>query len=609
MTASLTSALSIATGGLQYSQLALGTISHNIANANTQGYSRQQVNATAVSYDGFGAGVQLQGISRITDLQLQGRVLAQQSDKTFADTMNTYYNSVSAIFNPNGTSSGLSDNINSLFSAISQLSNTPNDSALQRSVVESANLLTQNIKSASNALSDLSTRVDAQISSDISVINTALKRINDLNIQIAQQQISGNGSNANDLQDARDAQITTLATMFKLNISNDVNGAIRVSTENGRRLVDGNGYVQFERMPGATPSDPEGIGYRNVLVSGQLAPNVIAVDLNSISSGEIKALTSIRDTVIPNIKAQLDNLAQTFLLGTVNNVLSQGSSFPPVASLTSGSTGSLTNATSDILAGLGLASGSSFNLSITDSQGNVVSNAGVPMTTTISLTPTLPATTFSLEDLRDAINNSPIGTTTIGGGGGVTASTGIDANGKPYLQLTTAGGERLVLGNNTGNVLGALGMNTMFTGTGASDIAVKSSIAANPSLIPSARMRSSDGGLSSLNADNMTALAALAATTSTFGAAGGLPSVNVTASGYANAIASNLAVQTADSKSRSDFADAVFSQLTQQMGSVSGVNLNEELSQMLIFQQGFQASAHVVSVVNDLMDVLFAIRS
>jgi flagellar hook-associated protein 1 FlgK len=280
-----------------------------------------------------------------------------------------------------------------------------------------------------------------------------------------------------------------------------------------------------------------------------------------------------------------------------------------VNSLTSGITAGLAGTGSDILAGLGLSSANSFNLSVTDAQGNVVTGGtpAAPLTATISLTPTLPATTFSLADLATAINSSAIGSTTLGVGNGVTATASTDANGKPILTITAANGaQRVVMGNNNGNVLGALGMNNLFTGTDAASIAVKSSIAANPSLLPTGQMRS-DGGLSSLNAANITALSQLADTSIAFSAAGGLPGATVTGSGYANSIASNLAVQTSDAKSRSDFAGNVYTQLTQQMGSVSGVNLNEELSQMLIFQQGFQASAHIVSVVNDLMDTLFQV--
>jgi flagellar hook-associated protein 1 FlgK len=609
MTASLTTALSIATGSMQYEQLALGTISHNIANANTAGYSRQQVMASAVSYDGFGAGVQLLGITRVTDNQLQNQLFSQQSDKTYADVTDTYYSSVSNIFNPNGTSSGLSDNINSLFSAMSGLSASPNDSALQRSVVEAAGLLTQNIQSASNSLTTIGRQVDSQITADLATVNTALQRISQLNIQIAQQNISGNGANANDLQDARDRQVATLAQMFKLNVSEDATtGALRISTETGRRLVDENGYVQFERTTATIPGGPQGIGYRNILQTGQSSSYVIGVNTDDLSSGEIKALVNVRDTVVPNLQSQLNNLTQTLLLGAVNSQASQGSSFPPVNSLTSGSTAGLAGTGSDILAGLGLSSANSFNISVTDAQGNVQDDGGGnPLTATISLAPTLPATTFSLDDLAAAINGSAIGSGTLGAGNGVTATAGTDANGKPILTIAAANGtQRIVLGNNNGNVLGALGMNTLFTGTDAASIAVKSSIAGNPSLLPTGQMRS-DGGLSSLNADNITALAQLADTSIAFGAAGGMPGASVTGSGYANSMASNLAVQTSDAKSRSDFAGNVYTQLTQQLGSVSGVNLNEELSQMLIFQQGFQASAHIVSVVNDLMDTLFQV--
>jgi flagellar hook-associated protein 1 FlgK len=604
MTASLTNALRIATGGMQYSQIALGTISHNIANANTTGYSRQSVAASAVSFDGFGAGVQLEGINRISDQQLQGRLFQQQSDVSYADSKSTYLTALSSIFNPTGTSSGLSDNINAFFGAMSTLAGNPTDSALQRNVVESADLLTQNLQGAAAQLTQTSNQADAQITSDLSSVNQILQRISELNTQIANQHASANGTNANDLMDQRDQQVTALSKYFKVNLNIDsTSGAYRLTTETGRRLVDDSGYVQFERSLGA-PGAPQGIGYRSIQVNGGLSPNLILVNTNDLTSGEIKALVDIRDTAVPNLQNQLDELTNTLLLGAVNAQSSRGSSFPPVNSLASGNTSGLAGVGTDLYAGFDSAlAGATFNVSVVDASGNVIASTvgnGGPIA--------LPgAGPFSLTDLATLVNgNADVGNTALGGSLGVTATAGVDANGKPQITFAAANGNnRIVLSNASGDVLGSLGMNTFFTGTGASNIAVKSSIETNPSLIPTAQMRASDGGLSSLNADNVTALAQLADSKIGFSTAGGLPAQNVTGAGYADSIASNLAVTTSDAKSNSTFAGTVLNQLSQQMGSVSGVDLNEELSQMLIFQQGFQASAHIITVVDDLLNTLF----
>src|SRR5690606_22864001 len=143
--------------------------------------------------------------------------------------------------------------------------------------------------------------------------------------------------------------------------------------------------------------------------------------------------------------------------------------------------------------------------------------------------------TMSLTELADAINNNlTLGNTTLGGTDGVTATAATDANGRPIITIATADTTlRVVLANKTGDVLGTLGMNTMFTGRSSADIAVKTTLMTNPGLLPTARVRASDGGISSLNADNITALAQLADSTITFGAAGGLPATTVKAGGYA----------------------------------------------------------------------------
>jgi flagellar hook-associated protein 1 FlgK len=183
----------------------------------------------------------------------------------------------------------------------------------------------------------------------------------------------------------------------------------------------------------------------------------------------------------------------------------------------------------------------------------------------------------------------------------------VDGAGDPYIQFQTqTAGQYVVISNRTGDPLGVLGMNTFFTGTNSDDIAVKASIQANPDLLAVGLMRS-DGGLSSLDGRNALALSQLADVRLSFDAAGGLGAQSTTAVGYVGQMISDLAIISRDANSRESFTDAINNQVQELKGSLSGVNINEELAQMLIYQNGFQSSARIITVVNELFDSLLGL--
>jgi flagellar hook-associated protein 1 len=234
---------------------------------------------------------------------------------------------------------------------------------------------------------------------------------------------------------------------------------------------------------------------------------------------------------------------------------------------------------------------------------------GQPVVTTIGAAAiTLPAAgPFSLTDLATLINtNTTIGNTALGGTNGVIASALVDGTGKPYLQIQAANSsQRLVLANGSvGDALGTLGMNNILTGTGAADFNINPNFVANPELLPTARMRSTDGGLSNLDNRNILALAALADTKLTHAASGGLGAQNATTAGYAAQVVSNLSVTINAAKDRVTFTTNISTQLENLRSQISGVNVDEELAQMLVYQNSFQASARIVSVVDQLLDEL-----
>ena len=600
--ANLNTALLIGTSGMNYSQAALATVSHNVVNANTTGYSRQVVQAGASSINGYGNGVQVQNIQRISDRFMVSRVLTATSDASYATTKSSYMTSLEDTFTRASTGGGLESVVGGFISSLNNLAADPSNSSLRRTAVQKADLTANALNNVNSDLQSVANDADNAISAQLDVVNQTLKDIYSLNLQIVGLQSSGNGGNTNDLNDARAQKIASLSENFGLQVTyNTSSGGVRITTENGRKLVDESGYVQLARGP--LSGTYRSIVAQNVLLDGSLSSTQLPVDSAALATGRIKALAEVRDTVIPNLLAQVDQFTTTFK-NAVNQLSSQGTSSPAQRTLSSGNTTALASSATDLLttSGFTAINGSTINISVTTSLGNVV-NTTIGGTA-ISLSPTMPATTLSLQDVANKINASSIGNATLGGSAGVIATVTNNAIGRPVLNITSAdSNNKVVMANGTGDALGILGMNNVFTGTDSRTIAVRPELLSNPDILAVARMRA-DGGVSGTDGKNITALAGLSDTKLTFGAAGGLGTQVATGVSYLNTLASNLAVSTASAKDNETFNANLKTQATDLATSVSGVNINEELAQMLVYQSGFQASARIISVVNDLLKEL-----
>lgn len=605
----LTDALRIGISGMQYSQAGLGIVSHNVVNANTAGYSRQVLQSASVSVDGHGNGVQIATVQRITDKFVIDRQLQSNADLAYSETKLSYLQSLETAFSgTSATGGGLDSTVSGLISAFGQLANSPGDSALKTNVVQQAQLVARSINDTADQLNAKQAEADSVIDDELGKANQILKDIASLNSQIATT------PTANDLKDTRDQKIAELSSLININVVQDSStGGVRISLENGRRLVDGASYVQFARTSGSGTYAE--VGIRQVKADGTLNSDVTVIDMDGVTSGKLKALVDTRDTIIPQLRDELDEFTSTFT-SAVNAITSTGTSYPGQTTLSSGNTGVLAGATSDIYSGLSSSlAGQSFELSVVDSLGNpvvsTVGNASIALPDALTVAAAPYNGVYSLNDLADTINNDPnVGNTALGGTNGVIASVVNDSSGNPVLQITAANGNYKVVMADTGggNVLSTLGMNNMFTGGASADtVAVSSSYINNPSGFPTAKMRAEDGGVSSLDNQTILQLAQLADTDLSFAAAGGLGTQSDTAVGYLGQISSNLAVDTSNAQDRVTYNQDLNDQITEMATSVSGVNINEELSQMLVFQNSFQASSRIITVVNDMMQELMGV--
>lgn len=600
---SLNTTLGIALSSLQASQSGLNTVSHNMANVNTAGYSRQQILQESVTVNSFGNGVKINEVLQVKDKFVRNNLVSQTSSLGYAAKTSEFMQNIEVIFGTPGSSSSVEKIINDYYAELNKLSASPESSAQRLNVVKSAELMVDAINDVRNQLTTTQRQADEDIDSEIAIVNRALIEIKDLNDKIAQINATGvSGQNANDLVDQRQQLINTVAERIDLQINYDQYDRASLQAKDGRRLVD-TSYVQFERVAATPPATFNAIGARPILSDGTAGPNVFNINMNIIEGGSFKALETVRDTDLSNLMAQIDEFAQT-VIDETNLIASQGSAVPPQRTLSSGNGHKTTGGVgADLLAaqpaGWGLTPGSTFDISLVDaSTGSAISTtlAAGGGTTSIVIPGAGP---FTLTDLANLINANP------DVGADVTASVGLDASGNPQLQMQANNAAHgVVLANNTGNAIGELGMNNFFTGTDAITMDIRADIKADPALVATARMRTSDGGLSFLDNQNVIALAQMVDSNFTFDAAGGLATQNENIAGYFITISSNLAVDISDKNARLDFQQTLFDDVNTRNSSISGVNMDEELSQMLIFQNSFQASSRIISVVDELYETL-----
>lgn len=582
---SLNDTLRIANSSLMYNQGAMSTLSHNISNASTPGYSRQVVIGQAETSNRQGNGVRLEEVVRKVDRLVKAQLFGQTSNAAYATTRQQYMEGIEVSLGSPGSSKGLTNIVNSFFAELNNLANNSDTTAQRLGVVKQAQFLTDGLNGVHGQLTGLQTEINNQINNEISVINGALERIASYNDQISQIEATKiGGENTNDLRDKRDQDVKLVAERIGININEDKNGRLFINTESGQRLVD-TSHTQLSRISGG-PSGFEGIGITAINSGGELANTTFTLNTDNLRSGSIKSLVDVRDTEIPAMLEQINEFSEV-LINQLNAQHSRGIGTPPPSRLESAE---LTTPGTDLAAEIGLVPGSTFDISIVDkTTGNAVNTATV----------TLPGAPISTADLVTAINNDLTAA-------GFPATVGASFVGGSLVLEDTSGTNGLVLGNDADDFAGKIQSNPLFEGDNAQNISVRDNIINDPNQLAAAVMRA-DGGVSLNDNQNAIAMAELATAQLNFDAAGPISAQNTSLGGYLSTITSNLAITLNDNNDRVEFQDALLNDLQSRDASVSGVNLDEELANLIIFQNAFQASARIISVVDEMYDSLLSV--
>ncbi|TAN51180.1 MAG: flagellar hook-associated protein FlgK [Rhodospirillales bacterium] len=321
---SLTLGLSTAISGLLVSQRGLDLISHNIANVNTEGFSRKTVNPESRVLAGRGAGVQVASVLRTVDENLRKDLRTETGNWAMADSLSDYYDRIQDFFGRPADNTTFSHKIAELGQALESLSTTPDSTSTQWETVSAANDLALSFKSMSTQLQTLRLNADKEITSALEVINAKLADVQTLNEKIVRE--AAVGHEIGDLEDQRDVALGQISEYMDIQTFVRNDNTVVVFTGGGRTLLD-NQTVTLSHI--AANSVQPWMSKDG----GDIAPIYVGTNdiTDEFTSGRLKALVDMRDTVIPNLQAELDESAFQ-LKSELNRLHNQGTSFPNLVS-------------------------------------------------------------------------------------------------------------------------------------------------------------------------------------------------------------------------------------------------------------------------------------
>lgn len=294
--------------GLNAAQAALVTTGHNTANVNTPGYSRQsaQIASAGGTYRAsvgfFGSGAKVADVTRSYDAYLSSQLNQAQS---LNQSLTTYYTQISQIDNLLANQkAGLAPQLQSLFTNIQAVANTPADPAARQQLISSAQATANQFRSMDQYLTGLNSTTNDQISGTVAQINTYAEQIASLNKQVAMFSNASGGQAPNDLLDQRDLLVNQLGLLVGTKLVVQDGGQYNITIGNGQTLVLGDSATKLEAVRSA--ADPSRIAVAAVNAAGRA---VELPDSMLSSAGMLGGLLQFRNETLAPAQNALGRMA------------------------------------------------------------------------------------------------------------------------------------------------------------------------------------------------------------------------------------------------------------------------------------------------------------
>ena len=292
--------------GLNAAQAGLITTSHNISNAGTAGYSRQNTvqSTNPAMFTGagfFGEGTRVDTVKRAYNAFLNNQVLAADTKYNEYDTYST---EIAQIDNMLADASvGLSPALESFFGGVQEVAANPSSIPARQSMISTAQSLVSRLRNLSERLDEVRGGLESQIGETVGAISTYAKNIAEVNNKIMVAQQAGSAQPANDLLDTRDQLIQELNQLVRVSTNVDSDGAMSIFIGTGQPLVVGSTATTLKALPSI--ADPSRLDANILTQNG----GAIAIPESLLGGGKLGGLLAMRSGALDSAQNQLGLIA------------------------------------------------------------------------------------------------------------------------------------------------------------------------------------------------------------------------------------------------------------------------------------------------------------
>ena len=559
MTTNIFSTLSSAKLGLLAQQLAIEVTGQNVANVETEGYSRQDVSFEAntprghIKYGGLhqlGTGVRIASIERAHDQFLFTQIMDEGDLTGSTEVKKEIFEQLEILFNE-GSGRSLNDALSLFFSSIHDLATNARGLPERVDLISKAEHLASTFNQTGNQLFTIQRNIDATIETEVAEINTLTTQIGKLNESIHANEPTSQYK-ANDLRDNRDRLVKELSKKIDIQLVQESDNQISLTLKDGTALV-----LKDQVFDLSTSINANNESFNDVYIdSGSTTKNITS----TIKGGELRGYLDMRDTEVESILDKTNILSGSFIQ-EFNSIHREGF-------------------------GIDGSSGLDFFTPLDVTVEHDVDNTG---TAVVSMTNASP-TTVSVDEFEIAFtgsNNFNLNNlTTNASSGTFTFTTGSTFNIKDGFAVAISG-----------TAISGDKVTFSVSEDAASLMSVSSTITADGQKIAAGTTTNGDGGNALLMADLQNELVFNSVTWSS-------ESGSFTFDEYYNAVVSTIGIESFSAQAILRQQEGVMLQLNSRRESISGVSIDEEMIKMIKFQQAYNASARMISMVDEMLDTL-----
>lgn len=601
--------------GLTANQAALSIVSGNVANANTPGYVVQTPNQIEVSSGGSGNSVQVTGVNRQLDLYVQSQLRTETAGGAYADQTANILGQLQDVYGTPGGAGTLETSYSNFTTALQALSTSQGSTSAQTTALAAAQSLAQSLNQTSQGIQSLRSNVEQDIGSSVTEANTDMQQIASINQQL--QGLSATDPAAATLMDQRDNAINDLSTLMDVHVSTGTGNQVNVSTTSGTQLVSGSlastmnfsspGSLTANSLYSTNPSQ-NGVGSLTIQLPNGASYDMVAN--NTITSGKIAADLKLRDQTLVQAQTQVDQLAAS-MSSALSNTTTAGTAI-------TGPPSGFSVSTSNMLAG------NTINLTVTNGATNTQQQISIVNVTDPTALPLQNAANANPKlfgaDLSNGVTpsvlaqlNAALGPGVTFSGSGSTLNVVTDASTLNAASTTTTASS---LTGGTAQLAVFTDGNSLYTGaitsSGSQMTGLAGRITVNPALL------SNPQDLSVYSTSPVTAAgdttrsdflySQLTSGSFSYSPQTGLGSSSSpftgTITNYMQQFLSQQANASTTATQLQQGQDVVVSNLQQKFNSVAGVSIDTEMSNLIALQNSYAANAHVMSVVQSMMNSL-----